>query len=173
MNIEFFDLLYGYNDWANEIILNTTAQINSDDYISFHKIGKAWNGEPWYYSVRSMLTHLMGAELIWLRRWRGSSLRFMPSEDEFPAFHDLRKAWEFVMKERHDYLAVLTDYDLQQEITYRTTSGQEYTEPLWELMLHTANHSTEHRGQLAVLLSELGIPAPPLDMIRFIRSSTV
>jgi uncharacterized damage-inducible protein DinB len=164
MNHEQFQMLYEYNDWANLQILNVTARLSGDAYDQFFEFGQSWR-----VSVRGLLTHLMGADLIWLRRWRGSSLQAMPPESDFPTFHDLRKAWEFIMQERRDFIRYLTDYDLIVDISYQTTKGASYTRPLWQSMLHVINHSTEHRAHLALLLAELDSPVPPLDLIIYLR----
>jgi len=51
----------------------------------------------------------------------------------------------------------------------RTTRGEPYSHPLWQMMQHLVNHGTYHRGQVTTLLRQLGAKAVSLDMSFFYR----
>jgi uncharacterized damage-inducible protein DinB len=52
----------------------------------------------------------------------------------------------------------------RQLFTFKDLQGKEWTQPLWELVLHVVNHGTHHRGQVSGFLRTLGKEPPQLDM---------
>ena len=57
-----------------------------------------------------------------------------------------------------------------EEVARYTNSKEEvYENTLQEIITHVLNHSTHHRGQLALLLRDEGIEPPPNDFIIFKR----
>lgn len=55
-----------------------------------------------------------------------------------------------------EYLAGLTDEDLQADFEHMK---------VWQVLLHVANHGTDHRAQLLSLLNQLGMVTFPQDFI--------
>jgi uncharacterized damage-inducible protein DinB len=161
MNTERFRVLYAYTDWANEQVLDAAAHLDVAAYT--RDFGQSWR------SVCGMLTHLLGVDLLWLQRWQGRSPSGLVGESEYPTFDALRPAWESIMSERRVFIGGLSDADLDAEVVYRSTKGVPRAEPLWQTLLHVANHTTDHRGHLTVMLTDLGHPPPPLDFIFYIR----
>lgn len=54
-------------------------------------------------------------------------------------------------------------------ITYQNVKGETYEQPLQDLLFHILNHSTYHRGQIAMLLREAGYTPPATDFVYFNR----
>ncbi len=69
------------------------------------------------------------------------------------------------------FLADLTPERLVAPLSYTTTGGQSFTQPLWQPLLHVVNHGTHHRSEAADLLTRLGHPPPPLDLIIYYRET--
>src|SRR5947208_1808811 len=85
MNRDDIQLLYRYNRWANATILNAVAPLSKDDFS--RKLGGS------FPSARETLVHIMGAEWIWLRRWKGLSPPALLSGAEFTDLISF-KFWE-------------------------------------------------------------------------------
>lgn len=75
------------------------------------------------------------------------------------------------MQERRAYLHTLHAADLIAPCDYRNTKGKVFSQPLWELLTHVVNHGTDHRGHVSTILSELGSPTVPLDLIAWVRDN--
>jgi uncharacterized damage-inducible protein DinB len=58
---------------------------------------------------------------------------------------------------------------LDRTIRYRTTRGIPHQNTLWHLLLHLANHGTQHRSEAAVLLTDYGHSPGDLDLIVYLR----
>jgi uncharacterized damage-inducible protein DinB len=50
----------------------------------------------------------------------------------------------------------------------RPLSGEDNVLMLWQVLLHVANHGTDHRAQILRLLNDLGLNTGPQDYIFYI-----
>jgi uncharacterized damage-inducible protein DinB len=83
-----------------------------------------------------------------------------------PNFASLRNAWTRHEDEYAAYLHSLTQAELDAP---RAVGPNTYT--LGELVQHTLNHSTYHRGQVTVLLRQLGHEPPSTDYRRYLTDA--
>ncbi|HYU21327.1 MAG TPA: DinB family protein [Chloroflexota bacterium] len=47
-------------------------------------------------------------------------------------------------------------------------NGAEFRLPLWQMMLHVANHGTQHRSEVAALLTGFGQSPGDLDLLVYL-----
>ena len=161
MNIAAIHSLFNYNYWVNQRILETTACLSNEQFITPGAVSHA--------SLRGTLAHALSAEWAWLRRCQGSSPRGLPSEDDFPDLESLARCWQEEEKAMRSYLAGLTDDDLNSIIRYSRTGGARFETPLWQILLHVINHGTQTRSEAAVLLTQFGHSPGDLDYMIFLR----
>jgi uncharacterized damage-inducible protein DinB len=76
-----------------------------------------------------------------------------------------------VEEERASILARLTDADLERIVSHHGSDGKAFAHPLGQLRRHVVNHSTDHRGQLAMLLRQRGHMPPNTDFTRYLREA--
>lgn len=67
------------------------------------------------------------------------------------------------------YLNELDEEKLQEKITYKASTGMEYTNTIEEALQQVALHGQYHRGQINLKLRELGYEPVNVDFITFIR----
>ena len=58
---------------------------------------------------------------------------------------------------------------LEEVIRYQNTKGDTYENRLRQIITHVINHSSHHRGQLALLLREKRVAPPANDYIIYKR----
>jgi uncharacterized damage-inducible protein DinB len=160
---EIFKRLYIHNDWANGQALDAAARLSPEAYDE--KVGPGWG------SVGATLAHVADADRVWLRRWQGERGTVNPDDPAYAELPSLRAAWTATMAKRQDFLDNLTEASLRAPIAYRNTKGDAFSQPLWELLYHVLLHSADHRGHLAVMLTEHGQPTPPMDFVFWARKA--
>lgn len=153
--------LYEYNRWANDRFLDAAANLADDEF------GRDLRSS--FPSIRATLAHILEAEWIWLQRWLGVSPTDLPPDWGVTSYAALRERWQAFETEQWSFLTTLTDEALTRVLDYRNMAGTPFSNPLWEMMQHVANHSTYHRGQVATMLRQLGRPVPVSDLIAFYR----
>jgi uncharacterized damage-inducible protein DinB len=151
---------YAYNNWANDIILDTCARLTAE---RFHQPAGAS-----FDSVHHTLVHTMGGQWIWLSRWQGISPKTMLDPAEFSTLADIRDHWAAIERDTQGFVASLNDAALNQTITYRNTSGQTFSYPLWQLMAHQVNHATQHRSEIAMIVTQFNCSPGNLDLIAYL-----
>src|SRR5204863_2162857 len=122
MNKDDIQLLYRYNRWADATILNAVAPLSKDDFS--RKLGGS------FPSVRQTLVHIMGAEWIWLRRWKGVSPRAFLEPADFPHLEAVTAKWSEIETEQMDFIRQVTDEALNHMVTYVNTKNQSWEYPL-------------------------------------------
>jgi uncharacterized damage-inducible protein DinB len=153
--------LFEYNQWANKIILNTTQQLEPEQYVAPAPIS--------HHSLQATLVHTYGAEWVWRSRCQGISPRALPTQDELPTLPILIEHWTVEMDKMRLFLETIDDADLHRQVQYQNTRGQTFVTPMWHLLLHLINHGTQSRAEAAVILSSLGHSPGDLDLILFLR----
>ncbi|OGC74896.1 MAG: hypothetical protein A2145_06030 [candidate division Zixibacteria bacterium RBG_16_40_9] len=157
MDIETIDNLYKYNSWANTKVFETVSKLTPEQ---FNKdLGSS------YRSVKDTLVHIVGAEWIWLRRWKGTSPKALLDPNEFSSVEQIKNRWQEVEQERKEFVANLSEEMLNQIISYLNIKGEPFSYPLWQCMQHLVNHSTYHRGQVATMLRQLGAKPVATDFL--------
>ena len=149
--------LLRYTVWANHRIMRAAATISSDDFK--RDLGGSHGG------IRGTLAHTLWAELLWLERWKRLPNPPRVDESEFADIVALRDRWTVIEEHREAWFAGLGPDEPASVIRFTTTDGVDCERPLWQLVQHTANHSTYHRGQLTIFLRQLGARLVATDMI--------
>ncbi len=157
--------LYEYKAWADARILATAAGPSTAQFLE--PVARLSHG-----SLRGTLVHALSAQWIWRSRCQGNSPQSVLPEADFPTLDALRARWEDETQAMRSYLAGLSDADLGQTIHYTSTRGQPYENTLWHILLHVVNHTTQHRSEAAMLLTEWGHSPGDLDLIMFLREES-
>lgn len=159
MTTQDIQLLYEYDRWANNRTLQAVSALTPEQFT-----GNLGGSLP---SVRDALMHIIGGEWGWLTYWKEASpgpafLRELWDRHDtlfnshaFPDLATVQAKWAEVENEVAEFVANLTADSLEKMLPLRQTQVS-----LALLMQHLANHSTYHRGQIALMMRQLG--AEPL-----------
>jgi uncharacterized damage-inducible protein DinB len=139
--------LYSFMIWGDRAILEAAKTVSEEAYHRPQPISAG--------SVHKQLAHCMGTQWIWLERWRGRSLPARP-DDQFPTFSAIETRWPQIHRELLDFLTRQTPESLQMEVAYLDLRGQPVSQPLFQQMLHVADHASYHRGQLNTMIHHAG-----------------
>jgi uncharacterized damage-inducible protein DinB len=153
--------LFHYNRWANLRFLDAMADLSNEE------LGRDLGSS--FPSVAATLVHLIGAESVWLQRWRGESPASFPDAMTLDSVAKVRTLWDALWEEQRAFVEGLDEGAMDTMVAYRTFDGSAYEQPLGQLVRHVVNHATYHRGQLATMLRQLGRTPPSTDLVRFYR----
>ena len=163
MTLQEMKTLTAYNAWATHRIIEALKSLPEEeisrDMKSSHK------------SIHGTLTHLVGAEKMWLSRLLGAQDKAMITPAEYPRLGDVRTLWEQTGFATAKFIGTLTDKKLQETFSFPTSTGETPAYRIMDALQHVVDHSTYHRGQVITLMRQLGHTPPNTGLIRFIRET--
>ena len=154
MTKDDIQLLYEYDWWANNRVLQAVSALSVEQFTRDLSSG--------FRSVRDTLVHIIGGEWGWLAYWKepSHSSAFLTdlktrrdamfNPDAFPNVAAVQLKWAEVEKEQAEFVNRVTNESLDKMLHFRTTPIR-----FVHLMRHLANHSTYHRGQVALMMRQL------------------
>ncbi|MER3523267.1 MAG: damage-inducible protein DinB [Ignavibacteria bacterium] len=162
MTLQEIKTLHAYNAWANNRIFDTVALLPLEHYKQEMKSSHG--------SIHDTLTHIVGAEKVWLERFLGNPQPFLKAEN-FATAAELRAIWKQVGHDTAQWIATMTDKKLQDVFEMQTLKGDAYRHVYWQAFQHVVNHSSYHRGQIVTMLRQLGAQPVSTDLIVFYRDT--
>ncbi len=144
--------LFRHNVWATQRLFDACAGL-SDAQLDATAGGT-------FGTVRDTLMHLVGAQERFVTALaEHGPVRVIREREPFPGVAELRDA------ARTSGVALVELAARAQSGATATTTwrGEEFTLPVWLLLLQAITHATEHRTQVAAILTQQGIQPPGLD----------
>ena len=164
MSPEDIRLLYDFNSWANRRVQEACAALSEEQFNQTIPSS--------FPSVRETVAHILGAEWVWLERWRGRS----PVKADWDVYGAdlttqaaIRKRWAELEKQLLDFVGGQDAAALAAVHQYSSLDGKSYSQPLWQQLQHLVNHGSYHRGQVTMMLRQLGVKPVGTDLIAFYR----
>jgi uncharacterized damage-inducible protein DinB len=149
---KYFLKLYAYNYWSNKRVLGAIQEQNVTDS-----------------KILQLMGHVLAAQYLWLHRIKG-----LPAPDvKLWGEYTLTKLFEMaedVGKQWIEFVESTDNFD--RELTYRNYTNDPYTNNVENIMVHLVNHSSYHRGQVAMLLRQKGYEPINTDFITYDRVIT-
>jgi len=167
MTKDDIQLLYEFDRWANKSALQAAATLTPEQFT--RDLGGSFR------SVRDTLAHIIGSEWAWLTYWNEPSPTpaffedLWPREDalfnpnKFADHAAVQSKWAEIETDQLDFVNRQTNESLQRLLPVRGTKIS-----LAHLMQHLANHSTYHRGQIALMLRQLDAKPQATDFAMFL-----
>ena len=146
MKKQFIDLLE-YNSHFNQLLIKIYLE-NKD---SFNE------------KMISLLNHILNAQQVW-----NSRIIF---EDSFGVWqiNPDEKLLENNQSNFENSFKILSERNLDEIIVYRNSKGDEFQNSIREIFFHFINHSTYHRGRIAMLMKQAGLEPINTDYVFYKR----
>jgi len=131
----------------------------------------ALRGGPAPAKAVAWLSHIIGAERLWIARIRQepSAMPVWPDFDlETCAAEltDLQGEWMRCLE-------ALDDEALEDGVAYRNSKGEFWTSTVTDILMHVVLHAAYHRGQIAAAIREAGGTPAYTDYIHAVRSGLI
>jgi len=167
MNLSDIRHLFDYTEWANDLAMETADELPDEDLL--RDVGIS------HKSILGTLTHMAGAEWIWLERWHGRSPAgkeawALWTPDSCSDLETLKQRWRDLIDRRAQFISEVDEARLASELPFKLLSGDPNSMRLVDQMRHVANHATLHRGQVVGMIRQLGISPPSTDLLFYLRS---
>ena len=167
MNREDIVLLYEYDRWANARVFESLEALTREQFT--RDLGGSFR------SVRDTILHILAGEWTWLTFWKAPShddalladlrtrRQALFSPETFSDVDAVWRKWTEVEREQLDFINGVTVESLEKMLPARDTLLS-----LAQLMQHVANHSTYHRGQISLMMRQLGAEPAATDFHVFL-----
>jgi len=117
----------------------------------------------WSEKSKNLLNHILNAHQIWNAR--------ILNEETFEVWQI--NTDESLLKINSDNfnntLEIFNQKDLTEIVSYKNSKGKEFNNTIQEVIFHFLNHSTYHRGQIAMLMKQAGLEPINTDYIFYKR----
>ena len=149
--------LFAYNYWARDRQLEACRALSHEQFR--RPLGNS------FASVRNTLAHMVGAEWVWLERLQGRSPQAFPGTEEFSTLEMVSERWQTLERRFSAYLTGLRDEQLSSTVAYTNFVGEKWSYTTGMILLHVMNHQTYPRGQVTMLLRQLGTQPAAVDLL--------
>ncbi|MEM7536984.1 MAG: DinB family protein [Chloroflexota bacterium] len=153
---------YEYTYWSCELVWDCIQELTDEQFTQpiDYSIG----------SIRNHVVHMMSGTHRWMMRLQDNPLPPHLAFEDFTSIDATKTVWNAM---KADVLAYVYSLDqgqldevIQWEIGTRDILRQH---PRWALLMHIANHATDHRSQiLALLHHHFGVRTVEHDMVFYL-----
>jgi len=164
--LEIIQHYYRYNAWATERVLDACQQLSPGEY---NAPGCSGNG-----SIAETLSHLITVQWGWFA-WFGKTMDMREAvglmvKNKLTTLDEARAKWAEVNEQTNQLLAGLTDEALGEVWNFTRMNGKAEAQPLWKMMMHTANHGTHTRAQIVAAIRRAGHAPGNVDLLNYLLS---
>lgn len=155
--------MYDYHYWANKQVLTASKSISAEQFA-------VSNGSS-YGSLRALLVHILNTECLWRTLSQHNSIANYVElvETDFPTVDVLEQRYAQEERTTREYLAQLTEADLEGQIQSTNSEGEKWEPVRWHALWNIVNHATEHRSAASAILTGLGHPPGELDVAEYMN----
>ncbi|OLS13135.1 MAG: DinB family protein [Promethearchaeota archaeon CR_4] len=124
----------------------------------------------YYKSILGILNHMLLSNIYWIRHLGKYVQEIAPIAEQvpdarpnsptdllWPTLGALKPVLLNVDHQIRNLVQVLPENRFSEPVKYSSSKGGEKTMILWQVLQHLFNHHTHNRGQVAVLLDQLGV----------------
>lgn len=155
--MEYLKDLVLYDAWANRMVLRALDGLPAVDERTFF-----------------LLSHLGAAKRIWADRIQGRDTTGQAVWPQLPVVmtkEHLVEAATTIAKADAAFMTIVLkgEMDPSRVVNFKTTTGEAMSSTVAEIIVHTVNHGTYHRGQIATATKKAGGTPASTDFIVWCR----
>lgn len=153
MQVRDLRLLKEYDVWATAKVLEHVGRLTPEQFTTVPEGG--------YDSVRDTLVHTLSNERYWRTRWQtGESIPGLDRND-FPTCASIAERWRVEDELTRDFLASLTDADLERDPFGIGSLGM--------MIVNLLQHGVQHRTEAAMMLTAYGYSPGDINLIFYLE----
>jgi uncharacterized damage-inducible protein DinB len=154
--------IFDYHFWAFERVWECISQISDEQFIEEIDYSTG--------SIRNIMVHVMRGNRNWISALQGIAIPGGVTFEDLETPAKTKAKWDEWQNEMLEYVNTLNQEHLEGTIDWELLShGLKSTNRRWEILLHLANHGTDHRAQiLAILHHHFHVTTVEQDMIIYL-----
>lgn len=158
-------LLYAYNTWATNRLLDSLTQLSPEQY---NAPGCSGHG-----SIKATLKHFLTVQWGWFSWFDGTktpaeAMAVNIADSEMDSLDKVRKIWQAIDKQTNKFIAGQTEQSLQEHRSFATPNGLSSSLLLGEMVLHVANHGTHTRAQIIAAIRRAGYNPGSYEFLHYL-----
>jgi len=150
MSVEMIQLFIEYHIDMTRRIWDAINEITDEQFLADDAYSRG--------SIRNLMVHLASTDRRWLAGLKNQVDVGHLTLEDFPTRASARETFESMAKDLTEYTSTLTEDVL-------SNPTEKVEQPQWQILLHLANHGTDHRATVLQQLNELGIETFPQDFV--------
>lgn len=155
-------MLTRYNAWANERLFAFLGTVPGDTPTRTLPTG--------FRSIVGTLNHSYIVDQIWKAHLEGVPHGFTSrTSDSPPLLASLRESQLAVDRWYASYAEAADAGTLEEILRFKFVDGGDGEMQRADILLHTVNHKTYHRGYVADMLYQVGLKPPVMDLPVYLR----
>jgi uncharacterized damage-inducible protein DinB len=152
--------LMRYKAWANELVFAAVAKLPEAELTAPRQIV--------FGSLLRTLNHVYAMDDVWRAHLEGRPHGYATrNPDACPSLPELRDAQSGIDAWFVRYADSLSGEN--EVVNFRFIGGGPGSMTRRDILLHVANHGTYHRGNVASLMYQAGVPPPTTDLPVFLK----
>ena len=144
----FFNQLFDYNFYCNKKLIEACIEMDEVPEKSIE-----------------LFSHIINVH----QRWNSVLTKTKPKYDVFQSQEIKNWADIHYENQRMSFEIITNTEDFEKRYDYENSKGRIFTNTVQDLLFHIINHSTHHRGQIAMNFRQNGIEPIPLDYVLYKR----
>ncbi len=162
--LEMIKMFYAYNSSATGQLINSIKQLREEEITA---PGCSGNG-----SIRETMAHLLSAQWGWFSWFDKSksaqeSITLRLTTKDIAGEGILSQKWNEIDRQTSACLEKLTEADVNESWSTSLPNGFTMSLPLWQLLMHVANHGTHTRAQVIAAIRRFGYDPGSYEFFRF------
>jgi uncharacterized damage-inducible protein DinB len=159
---EILQQLAAYHIWANNLIMEAVKKLPPE--LQTKEVASSFN------SLFKTILHMWNAESIW---WQRVKLQERISEPVDTFKGDIQEAIKEMTQQTRqwrEWIDSAQSHQIDHVFQYQNKKGEQFKQPIYQMLIHLFNHGTYHRGQIVTMLRQLGVEKiPQTDFIVWSR----
>ena len=144
---------YAYQSWAMANLFKSLQELSPEEYTSVNASGHG--------SIRDTLAHLISTQAGWFSWFDGSkdpaqAMQGRITGNDIPTIDAAVERWQVVREQTDACIARLAEEDCRKVWSATAPNGFTLALPLWQMLLHVANHGTHTRAQIVAAIRRTG-----------------
>lgn len=143
--------LFNYNHWSNEALLETVEKNKINDEYVLKMLSHTM------YIQRKRYNQLVGANYVEIDLWDTHTVEILKTHND--------ALTELYIK----LISKMSLSNLNEKIETKAINGEVFYMSITDILIHVANHSSHHRGQVSLRIKELGHVPPEYSYLYYCK----